>query len=763
MPVPNMRPTTAALAVHRHRAAQRVAPEWPLALPRQTVDFEYTLRLCFAHDWPPRQKERWTKEEEMEPSGRPLEHTFMHLPRIGPRTEQRLWEDGILTWTDLEEARRQPADLFAPPRDDCLVAIEASREALTNKNADYFASRLPSREHYRIAATFPADTVFLDIETTGLSLYYDDITMIGLSRGTQYVCWFPDAPTGLWHDLLSDAKCLVTFNGTVFDLKFLERIESCKHFPRAHVDLRYFARRAQLKGGQKKIEHQLGFTRPEQIGNATGADAVRLWYEYRNGDLRAGRDLVQYNHSDLEGMKTILDEAIRRVAESRPLKPAVPFAAARAPICFKKRGGRGNVVDVPHFQGRVGPRATYEDLFDAARESITIIGIDLTGAERRPSGWCRLTGRHAETRMVKTDAEMLEAIASIRPHLVSIDSPLSLPHGRIRVDDDDPGRKEYGIMRECERTLKRRGINVYPCLIRSMQRLTDRGMNLAAQIRTMGIPVIESYPGAAQDIMDIPRKRASLAQLKEGLRLFGVEGRSLLADANPTHDELDAITSAVVGLFFWSGRFDALGNEDEDYLIIPEISNSRESRWRDCLVVGVSGPISSGKTTIARWLEEQRNFVYGRYSQVVADEARRQGKAATRQVLQDVGQSIHVGLGQRWLNRKLLHRLQGRGHMLVVDGLRWPEDRAFWVERYGPAFRHFHLDAATVTRCQRYAKQHGPQADFDAASSHDVESGVLALRCFADHILRNEGEQEQTLRVCDTIVPTRLWRDRQCP
>ena len=30
------------------------------------------------------------------------------------------------------------------------------------------------------------------------------------------------------------------------------------------------------------------------------------------------------------------------------------------------------------------------------------------------------------------------------------------------VDDADPGREEFGIMRRCERELKRRGINVYP-------------------------------------------------------------------------------------------------------------------------------------------------------------------------------------------------------------------------------------------------------------------------------------------------------------
>ena len=53
-------------------------------------------------------------------------------------------------------------------------------------------------------------------------------------------------------------------------------------------------------------------------------------------------------------------------------------------------------------------------------------------------------------------------------------------------------------MRESERELKRRGVNVYPCLIRSMQRLTARGIRLAGTLRERGLPVIESYPGAAQ-------------------------------------------------------------------------------------------------------------------------------------------------------------------------------------------------------------------------------------------------------------------------
>ena len=99
-----------------------------------------------------------------------------------------------------------------------------------------------------------------------------------------------------------------------------------------------------------------------------------------------------------------------------------------------------------------------------------------------------LRGAIAETEMVATDEEMIARILAISPSLVSIDSPLSMPFGRVRVEDDGPGRLEFGIMRRCERELKRRGINVYPCLLPSMQSLTRRGTRLAAQFGGLVFP-----------------------------------------------------------------------------------------------------------------------------------------------------------------------------------------------------------------------------------------------------------------------------------
>jgi predicted nuclease with RNAse H fold len=111
------------------------------------------------------------------------------------------------------------------------------------------------------------------------------------------------------------------------------------------------------------------------------------------------------------------------------------------------------------------------------------------------------------------------------------------------------------------------GISVFWCLLPSMKSLTARGMLLAAELRSRGLKVIESYPGAAQDLLGIPRKGASLEELKQGMGRIGIAGKYLTERVS--HDEVDAITSALVGLFYMADDYIALGTPAEDYLIVP--------------------------------------------------------------------------------------------------------------------------------------------------------------------------------------------------
>ena len=116
-----------------------------------------------------------------------------------------------------------------------------------------------------------------------------------------------------------------------------------------------------------------------------------------------------------------------------------------------------------------------------------------------------------------------------------------------------------------------------------MKGLTMRGMRLADEFRKHGLHTIESYPGAAQDILGIPRKGSSLEELKLGLNRAGIDGEYVTGRV--THDEVDAVTSALVGLFYLAGHYIALGTPQEDYLIVPRSPKINYSRLAKILAV----------------------------------------------------------------------------------------------------------------------------------------------------------------------------------
>ena len=599
-----------------------------------------------------------------------------------------------------------------------------------------------------LCASHPEQILFLDIETTGLSHYYDEITVIGWSfDGQAKTIVKGDDPQPFRNDA-ARAEILVTFNGIRFDTKFIANEHADVVLPERHVDLMYLCRRLGLKGGQKSIEKQLNIKLRDGLEEVDGAAAVMLWHRYLRGDAAALRELVRYNRADIAAMGAILDRAIVGF-EFHPdlFVEGTSFRAWSAP-----EGWCTLPEDLPKAPPPTrSPPPRFEDLFGDASQMGTqrgagrgasVVGIDLSGSETRGSGWCFLEEAHAQVAMLYTDAELLEHTVAKRPDIVSIDSPLCLPSGRNAVDDSDPARERFGIIRESERELKRRGVNVYPCLIQSMQKLTARGIRLAQELRSHGIPVIESYPGAAQDIMRIPRKGAGIEWLKQGLQDFGVTGE--YESEKVTHDELDAITSALVGRFHLAGLTEALGTEEEPPLIVPKL---KEARCQ--LAIGISGPIAAGKTTLARCLE-RRGFAYTRFSLVIDDLLAEQGLSRDRLNRQRLGNEINTSGRQRWLSAQTLKRV-GDAERIVIDGLRFPDDHAFMVEQFGDRFRHVFIDAGEEVRCARYEEGKG-KADFDDASRANVERRVVELRSLAHEVFVNKGEMSEVERKADELV-----------
>jgi predicted nuclease with RNAse H fold len=146
----------------------------------------------------------------------------------------------------------------------------------------------------------------------------------------------------------------------------------------------------------------------------------------------------------------------------------------------------------------------------------------------------------------------LRALArKVRPQLITIDAPLSLPPGR--KDIHDRNGEHY---RPCDRELLARGIRFFPITLGGMRKLTERGMWLKAAMEADGFSVVEGFPGGAQDVLGLPRKQHDLEGLRDGLRRLGLKG--IRDDA--THDELDAVTAAYTGRLLLRGEAEVLGN-----------------------------------------------------------------------------------------------------------------------------------------------------------------------------------------------------------
>lgn len=191
-----------------------------------------------------------------------------------------------------------------------------------------------------------------------------------------------------------------------------------------------------------------------------------------------------------------------------------------------------------------------------------VVGVDLAGSPRRPTGVCVLQGMKAKTCIAFTDEEILESIHQARPDLVPIDAPLSLPIGRKTIHE-----RSGEHFRECDRELQRRKIRFFPITLGPMRMLTERGMALGKKIAMMGYRAIECYPGAAQDVWGIPRQHHDLNGLLRGLKKLGLKGLT----TKMTSDELDAVTAALVGRMFLMGSGEMLGGENGILIPVPPV------------------------------------------------------------------------------------------------------------------------------------------------------------------------------------------------
>ncbi len=291
-----------------------------------------------------------------------IRRTFQLIPGIGPGREKVLWQNGIVDWAQLVDRQAAPGlSKLALVR--ARELLDEAGSALAARNLKALAELLPSREHWRLYPEFAQDAVFFDIETDGRAQQAP--TVVSLFDGQRFEVFVLGRNMDALPEALAEKRVWVTFNGSCFDVPVLREYFGPFPEPEVHLDLRFICHRLGWRGGLKKLEDELGFSRPRHLLGVDGMDAVLLWRAYRaSADLEALRFLVEYNLYDAIQLRTLLERAFNHAVESSG------WPDSRLPVF-----DRGDVLyDVSRYLLELGPTPDDRKLLERIRRRDRDIG-----------------------------------------------------------------------------------------------------------------------------------------------------------------------------------------------------------------------------------------------------------------------------------------------------------------------------------------------------------------------------------------------------
>ena len=262
-----------------------------------------------------------------------LEHSFIHVPGIGPHRERELWVAGYTDW----EAFRSgyPEGHW---RELVLDRLERERAARD----------MPRREAWRLFPSYRDRVAYLDIETAEIAGERDVVTCVGLFDGKNVEAYLRGLNLNELPAALGRFELLVTYNGACYDLPVLTRaFPGLEPRRLRHIDLRFPLGRLGFRGGLKAAEREIGIERPEEIRDVDGRLAIRLWQAHRRGHPRALDTLTRYCLEDVVNLEPLMVHAYNTIAASLPLEVAPLSGSARPAIPWRAdRDLVGRLADV---------------------------------------------------------------------------------------------------------------------------------------------------------------------------------------------------------------------------------------------------------------------------------------------------------------------------------------------------------------------------------------------------------------------------------
>ncbi len=187
-----------------------------------------------------------------------------------------------------------------------------------------------------------------------------------------------------------------------------------------------------------------------------------------------------------------------------------------------------------------------------------IIGIDLAGKAKNPTGWAMLRNKIISTCHLHHDEEILKRSINCDPKIIAVDAPLSIP--------------KKVIMRKADREMQKHGYPVFPPRFPAMENLTLRAIRIVKELTERRFKVIEVHPTSTRKALKIPTK--DWEKIQTILLRLGLEGELKTRVLSP--HEIDAATAALTGHLYIQGKTELIGDRKEGYIVVPSGSDWRK-------------------------------------------------------------------------------------------------------------------------------------------------------------------------------------------
>jgi dephospho-CoA kinase len=178
-------------------------------------------------------------------------------------------------------------------------------------------------------------------------------------------------------------------------------------------------------------------------------------------------------------------------------------------------------------------------------------------------------------------------------------------------------------------------------------------------------------------------------------------------------------------------------------------NQNSQHRQYDRLVIGITGRIGAGKTSVGKYLKSAHGFHYARYSQVLSDWLAKDPESKAH--LQVIGWEVMAGGMQAELNARLISQLPAQSDC-AVDGLRHALDYESLNAAFGSHFYLMFVDSSPEIRWRRLRSRYPEMADFRRADSHPVEQHIDSLRLKAFSALDNDSSLQTLYSKVDTVL-----------